>query len=531
MDDSLSDCGSKNSTKSSDSLRKTAVIIGTGIAGLSSAVYLAEEGLQVVCVEKNNREAEETSYMNGSLVCPSLTKPWTNNSNLSSCLTESMLHPSDPNKSVSILWSKTLFDKEFWKWGCHFALNALEPNKFDKLYKSSFELATLSKFCLDKLNSDNSNHASFNGYALGTLQLFQSIELRDRQFETLSKVIPNIESIDSQKVPTLFNRILQSHLFPGGALFSSLDTSLDISSLCKGLRAKAESLGVAFMMNSEFSHFETEIRTHSNSALHSNGIVTKNKISSAVLSDHRKVSGDIFIAANGNHSNLISDWAGDGWHSWPVRGFAVEIPISHQFQVSNNSDIKTKVNYPPLKYNIVDDTRRIYIAPLPNNVVRLSGFCEFGPRLPVKYTVGDTKRQNSNTNNEQIDYYFAIKLIEQVRKLLPSGYLLDLPNKNGYYHADEAQIIKLHTCWRPQTADDLPIIGQSDEIENLFYNSGHGHLGLTRAIGSSKLLCNIIVGRPNEIDVAPFKPSRFKHFPSILLFLQSNWRNFREIEK
>ena len=508
-------------------LRRTAVIIGSGIAGLSTAVYLAKEGLHVVCLEKNSREADETSYMNGSLVCPSLTKPWTNLSNLKGCLKESMMDHSDPNKSVSILWSKTIFDKEFWKWGLHFAFNALEPNKFDKLYKCSYELAIFSKKCLDKLNSGNPGSASFNGYALGTLQLFQSTEIRDQQFEVLSKIIPNMQSLDCKQVPTIFNKILQSHLFPGGALYSSLDTSIDISILCRGLRAKAEALGVNFRMNSEFSHFETEINAYipqDNSGETANNLVkfnvggsdNKKTISCAVLSDNTKICGDIFIAANGNNSNMIADWAGDGWHSWPVRGFAVEIPISAQFRMAASPNKDT--SYIPLQYNIVDDTRRIYIAPLPNNVMRLSGFCEFGPRLPVKYEVSETSQQHINTNNDKIDYTFAYQLIEQARRLLPPGYLSDFSELRG--HADESDI-KLHTCWRPQTADDLPVIGRSAEVDNLYYNSGHGHLGLTRAIGSSKLLSNMIVGKPNNIDCTPFKPSRFRYFPSIISVLQT----------
>ena len=227
-----------------------------------------------------------------------------------------------------------------------------------------------------------------------------------------------------------------------------------------------------------------------------------------------RVDGDIFIATNGNFSNVISAWAGDGWHSWPVRGFAVEIPISNQHRANNitgtNGDVETP---PPLQHNIVDDTRRIYIAPLPNNIIRLSGFCEFGARLPETYKVSNSSYQSDNkhTNNSNIDYTFAYQLIEQARGLLPAGYLTDFMQTSNLDQLG----IKLHTCWRPQTADDLPVIGRSSQIDNLYYNSGHGHLGLTRAIGSSKLLSNMIVGEANEIDCSPFEPSRFKHLPSI----------------
>ena len=58
---------------------------------------------------------------------------------------------------------------------------------------------------------------------------------------------------------------------------------------------------------------------------------------------------------------------------------------------------------------------------------------------------------------------------------------------------------------RPMTPDGTPIIGKGDKHSNLFYNTGHGHMGWTMACGSSKMLVDIMHGRTPEVRTEPFK--------------------------
>lgn len=59
---------------------------------------------------------------------------------------------------------------------------------------------------------------------------------------------------------------------------------------------------------------------------------------------------------------------------------------------------------------------------------------------------------------------------------------------------------------RPMSADGRPFIGASD-IEGLWLNCGHGHLGWTMAVGSARILADTIQGSAPEIDAAPFSPN------------------------
>jgi D-amino-acid dehydrogenase len=60
---------------------------------------------------------------------------------------------------------------------------------------------------------------------------------------------------------------------------------------------------------------------------------------------------------------------------------------------------------------------------------------------------------------------------------------------------------------RPMCADGVPLIGHT-HWENLFINTGHGHLGWTLAAGSGQLIADVVAGRGGEIDVRDYAPDR-----------------------
>jgi D-amino-acid dehydrogenase len=47
-------------------------------------------------------------------------------------------------------------------------------------------------------------------------------------------------------------------------------------------------------------------------------------------------------------------------------------------------------------------------------------------------------------------------------------------------------------CLRPMTPNMLPIVSQSKNNKNVFYNTGHGHLGWTLAPATAKSVVNLI---------------------------------------
>jgi glycine/D-amino acid oxidase-like deaminating enzyme len=61
---------------------------------------------------------------------------------------------------------------------------------------------------------------------------------------------------------------------------------------------------------------------------------------------------------------------------------------------------------------------------------------------------------------------------------------------------------------RPCLPDSLPVLGPSRH-RGLWFNFGHGHLGLTMSAPSGEILARAICGEPSNIDLAPFSFARF----------------------
>jgi D-amino-acid dehydrogenase len=61
--------------------------------------------------------------------------------------------------------------------------------------------------------------------------------------------------------------------------------------------------------------------------------------------------------------------------------------------------------------------------------------------------------------------------------------------------------------YRPCTPDSLPLIDRSGE--RLWLATGHGHLGVTQAAITGRLIDQMMAGEATDIDVAPYRVSRF----------------------
>jgi D-amino-acid dehydrogenase len=63
--------------------------------------------------------------------------------------------------------------------------------------------------------------------------------------------------------------------------------------------------------------------------------------------------------------------------------------------------------------------------------------------------------------------------------------------------------------FRPSLPDTLPAIGPSASDDRVVYAFGHGHLGLTQAAATARLIADIVSGRPSPIGLVPYRPQRF----------------------
>jgi D-amino-acid dehydrogenase len=64
--------------------------------------------------------------------------------------------------------------------------------------------------------------------------------------------------------------------------------------------------------------------------------------------------------------------------------------------------------------------------------------------------------------------------------------------------------------FRPSMPDSLPVIGPSRRNRRVIYAFGHGHLGMTLAGVTGRLVADLIDGRRPVIDPSPYRPERFR---------------------
>jgi D-amino-acid dehydrogenase len=96
------------------------------------------------------------------------------------------------------------------------------------------------------------------------------------------------------------------------------------------------------------------------------------------------------------------------------------------------------------------------------------------------------------------DWRRARILLEQGRRMLP-GLARE--------HAEER--LSVWMGHRPSMPDSLPVIGPSRATRDVVYAFGHGHVGMTAAPMTGRLVADLIAGRKPAIDISPFSAARF----------------------
>ena len=97
------------------------------------------------------------------------------------------------------------------------------------------------------------------------------------------------------------------------------------------------------------------------------------------------------------------------------------------------------------------------------------------------------------------DWRRARILLEQGRRMLPGL---------AASHAEER--ISVWMGHRPSLPDSLPVLGPSPATPDVIYAFGHGHVGMTAAPMTGKIVADLVAGRPAPIDLAPFSAARFR---------------------
>jgi D-amino-acid dehydrogenase len=96
--------------------------------------------------------------------------------------------------------------------------------------------------------------------------------------------------------------------------------------------------------------------------------------------------------------------------------------------------------------------------------------------------------------DEPPDYRRARTIAQRAREVLPGLQVKEASEWMGH---------------RPALPDTLPIIGPSARVGGVYYATGHGHLGLTYAATTARIIADLISARSPSVDLTPYRVNRF----------------------
>jgi len=166
-----------------------------------------------------------------------------------------------------------------------------------------------------------------------------------------------------------------------------------------------------------------------------------------------------------------------GVHTAPLaRSLGVDVPVAPAKGYSISVPLKQWAPQPQL--GVIDDELHAAATPL-GDVLRVAGTAEFAG----------------------FDASIRPERVENLRRLVEAVY----PQAASVVRSTDVQ------AWaglRPMSCDGVPILGRTS-IENLFVNTGHGHLGWTMAAGSGRVVADLITRGASDLDASEYALARF----------------------
>eukprot|EP01017_Pseudomicrothorax_dubius_P028075 TRINITY_DN3311_c0_g2_i1.p1 TRINITY_DN3311_c0_g2~~TRINITY_DN3311_c0_g2_i1.p1 ORF type:complete len:509 (+),score=121.25 TRINITY_DN3311_c0_g2_i1:56-1582(+) len=433
--------------------RRRIVVVGGGIIGASTVYQLGKNGnnVDLVLVDRNPDAGLETSYQNGGLFSLSLCWPWTNWSNMM-VLIKSFFNFDNEKLGTFKFGIGSILEPNFFTWGLNFLIRCSGPNADITNMKKLFNLASLSRRELTKLNEEDLSLADVVHKSVkGTLRLFQSKNLVDH-FQEFPKHFKNLGGQlnwlnSTEEVKGVEAGLADSKVQHVAGAEMTLDFNMDCLKLTNGLiNVAKEKFGAKFLQNNEVKKFV--FQKDSQQCI-------------GILTSEGFIPADDVIISSGNGSKPLMS----------LLGYKVPILAAKGFSVA----VKKPSNRLPLEHNIYDENQYVYVTSL-GDEYRISACAEF---VGFDYSIPENRKKWLLENTEA--------LVGDV----------------------ERNTARFWTGFRPMSPDSAPIIGAIPGRARVWINSGHGAKGMVQALGSGKLISELVLGKETSISASDYSLNRF----------------------
>ena len=317
---------------------KPVIIIGGGLAGVTSFYELAARGHKVQLIDAAPTPAQGASFANGGVLHPSLPDPW-NNPGIGRTLFASLFDPLAPMK-LHIGQLPTLIG-----WGLSFLRNSA-PARHKAITSANFDLAHYSTRQTDALRQRL--NLAYEQAEPGTLKLLRSeAEKADAlaMADMLAAQGLRYEVLDRAALLAREPVLAQAEDGLVGAIYAPDDRVGNARLFCEALLQAALAAGGT-------ARFDTAVAKL---------LIDDGRVTGVQLAGGEMVSGNVVLCAGAQSATLAAQ-AGVSLPIRPAKGYSLTLDAAQ---------LTTRLTHP-----LVDPQLHIAVTPL-GDKIRILGMAEF----------------------------------------------------------------------------------------------------------------------------------------------------------
>jgi D-amino-acid dehydrogenase len=279
------------------------IVLGSGVIGVASAYYLAQQGAEVTVLDRQAGPAEETSFGNAGQISPGYSTPWA--------------APGIPFKAVKWMFQHHAplainLDGSMWQlqWMAQMLKNC-NPQSYAVNKERMMRVAEYSRDCLRELRKDTG--INYENRAKGTLQLFRKeaqMEAVQRDISVLQECGVSYELLNGNELGRVEPALANAQDKLVGGLHLPNDETGDCYLFTNALAQIAKELGVNFQFNQNVEKL----------------IVEGDEIK-GVQVNGKVLTADRYVLAFGSYSRDFLKPLDLQLPVYPVKGYSLTIPI------------------------------------------------------------------------------------------------------------------------------------------------------------------------------------------------------------